>query len=135
MKKETCTINPETKTVKEILNDIKTQKEENKMTKTTVKFEERGVLAGIISDPEANPYHLLSEIQNIVGYFEIERYMGKSTEYEILDHWVMENVEEGYWGVYYKEGHACIVNTSSKEKRFKNGLFKDFLEEEIKEGK
>ncbi|WP_144625020.1 hypothetical protein [Bacillus velezensis] len=100
---------------------------------TKVKFEERGVLAGIISDPEANPYHLLSEIQNIVGYFGVERYMGKSTEYEIVDHWVMENAKEGYWGVYYKEGHACIVNTSSKEKRFKNGFFKEFLEEVLEE--
>ncbi|ODV47973.1 hypothetical protein [Bacillus subtilis] len=98
-----------------------------------VKFEERGVLAGIISDPKVtNPYRLLSEIQNIVGYFGVEKCEGKSTEYEIVDHWVMENTEEGYCGVYYKEGHACIVNTSSKKERFENGFFKEFIEREGK---
>ncbi|KIU04485.1 hypothetical protein ACFVIX_18795 [Bacillus subtilis] len=87
-------------------------------------FEARGILAGIIKNPKGNVYNVLNEIRDIIGYYEMEKDLEKRNEYIIIDHWVMENVEEGYWGVYYKKGHQCVVNTSSKAERFKNGFFK-----------
>lgn len=114
MKKETCTINQENKTVKEILNDIKTQKEENKMT--TVKFEERGILAGIV-DINKEYKDFLPDIHEIVED-DLKMYVNKRDV--IVDHWILKNPEEGYYGVYYKPGHQCTIDSSSEGIIFEN---------------
>ncbi|NUJ17415.1 hypothetical protein FKN04_12600 [Bacillus glycinifermentans] len=67
-------------------------------------------MAGIIENPMATPSKLLKEIYEIVGD-HLERYPEKSDLYVITDHWVVYNPIEKYWGVYYKEGHECVIDT------------------------
>ncbi|QPK89758.1 hypothetical protein IEN91_04775 [Bacillus velezensis] len=75
-----------------------------------LEFENRGkVLAGIISNPKAERYGLLEEIDDIVNG-DMEKHRKINDVYIIRDHWVVFNPEERYWGVYYKKGHECIID-------------------------
>lgn len=107
---------------------MKTEWMSNSEYQATLDFEQRGtVLAGIIENPHASSSDLLSQIYDIVGDY-LEIYCEDSYTYYIMDHWVVYNPIEKYWGVYYKEGHHCIydareVTQSSDTKTFCNYAF------------
>lgn len=78
-------------------------------------FEDKGTaLAGIFNDPlhMKRLLELLAEIDEIV---EEDLKNDGGNVWSISNHWIVFNHEGCYWGIYYKEGHRCVINTSNKQ--------------------
>ncbi|BAM99167.1 hypothetical protein [Bacillus phage PM1] len=78
---------------------------------TKVKFEERGILAGLV---EINKEYqdFLSDIHEIVED-DLKIYMNKKDVIE--NHWIFKYPEKDYYGVYYKPGHHVLLYHLEKE--------------------
>lgn len=83
---------------------------------TKVKFEERGILAGLV---EINKEYqdFLSDIHEIVEN-DLKIYMNKKDVIE--NHWIFKYPEKDYYGVYYKPGHQCTIVSSVEGILFEN---------------
>lgn len=78
-------------------------------------FENKGtVLAGIFNDPlhMKRLFEFLAEIDEIV---EEDLKNDGGNVWEISNHWIVFNHEGCYWGIYYKEGSRCVINTRDKK--------------------
>ncbi|MEX3914290.1 hypothetical protein AB4672_21190 [Bacillus paralicheniformis] len=92
----------------------------NSEHRSKLEFEKRGtVLAGIIENPMTKISNLLPGIDEIVDD-DLERHHENSDLWVIKDHWIVYNHIEGYWGVYYKKGHECVIDTRIGNRRFIN---------------
>lgn len=95
----------------------------NSEYRAKLEFKQRGtVLAGIIENPMSRPSSLLSQVHDIVGDY-VERNHDKSDLYTITDHWVVFNPNESYWGIYYKKGYECIIDTRDSKGGSDNRTF------------
>lgn len=88
---------------------------------TKVKFEERGILAGLV---EINKEYqdFLSDIHEIVED-DLKIYMNKKDVIE--NHWIFKYPEKDYYGVYYKPGHQCTIDSSGEGILFENWFLSD----------
>ncbi|AYD80950.1 hypothetical protein PPK13_gp48 [Bacillus phage Ray17] len=78
-------------------------------------FEDKGVvLAGIFNDPlhMKRLLELLAEIDEIVEE-DLKNVSGDV--WKISNHWIVFNHEGCYWGVYYKEGHECVISARNEK--------------------
>lgn len=83
---------------------------------TKVKFEERGILAGLVKINK-DYQDFLADIHEIVED-DLKIYMNKRDV--IIDHWIFKYPEKDYYGVYYKPGHQCTINSSGEGILFEN---------------
>lgn len=97
----------------------------NSEYRSMLDFENRGnVLSGIIENPAGKINVLLLQIHEIVGDY-LYKYGIDSDLFVIENHWIVFNHISKYWGIYYKEGHECIIdtrpaNSGCNNKRFIN---------------
>lgn len=104
---------------------MKTEWMANGQYRATLEFEQRGtVLAGILENPHASTSELLSQIREIVGdYLQCDP---NGFTFYIIDHWVVYNPVNRYWGVYFKENHHSIYDAREPNIR---GYTETFLNE------
>ncbi|MGV4321283.1 hypothetical protein [Bacillus mojavensis] len=83
---------------------------------TKVKFEERGILAGLV-EINKDYQDFLTDIHEIVED-DLEIHVNKKDV--IIDHWILKYPEKDYYGVYYKKGHQCTIDSSGEGIIFEN---------------